>query len=200
MKVVKINEVNIILYNLHSDSLAGHFALEETYRRVKVRYYWPQMYDDVWRYVQTCDECQRKGKNKRTEPLHSIKVGQPFDRIGMDIVGPLPTTNKGNKYIVVATDYLTKWPEARALTNAKASSVVPFFYENIICRHGCPKELLTDRGTHFVNQMLDSLCEELGVKHKLTTAYHPQTNGLVKRFNRTLCKILAKFANENKNN
>ena len=131
--------------------------------------------------------------------MHPIKVEQPFDRIGIDIIGPLFTTNKGNKYIVVATDYLTKWPEARALTNAKASSVVPFFYEDIICKHGCPKELLTDRGTHFVNQMLDSLCEELGVKHKLTTAYHPQTNDLVERFNRTLCETLAKFANENKN-
>jgi hypothetical protein len=199
LKVVKTNEVDIILYNLHSDSLAEHFALEETYRRVKIRYYWPQMYDDVRRYVQTCDECQRRGKNKRTEPLHPIKVGQPFDRVGMDIIGPLPTTNKGNKYIVVVTDYLTKWPEARALKDAKASSVVPFFYEDIICRHGCPKELLTDRGTHFVNQMLDSLCAELEVKHKLTTAYYPQTNGLVERFNRTLCETLAKFANENKN-
>ena len=77
--------------------------------------------------------------------MHPIKVGQPFDRVGMDIVGPLPTTNKGNKYIVVATDYLTKWSEARALMNAKAFLVVPFFYENIIYRYGCPKELLTNR-------------------------------------------------------
>ncbi|CAB4421453.1 unnamed protein product [Rhizophagus irregularis] len=121
----------------------------------------------------------------------------PFDRIGIDIVGPLPTTKKGNKYIVVATEYLTKWPEARALPDAKASSVVSFFYEDIICRHGCPKEILTDRGSHFVNEMLNSLCDELGVKHRLSTAYHPQTNGLVERFNRTLCEALAKFSNEN---
>ena len=116
----------------------------------------------------------------------------------MDIVGPLPKTKNGNLYIVVATEYLTKWPEARAIPNAKASSVVSFFYEDIICRHGCPKEILTDRGTHFVNEMLDSLCGNLGVKHKLSTAYHPQTNGLVERFNRTLCEALAKYANENK--
>ena len=156
------------------------------------------MFEDIRTYVQSCEECQRRGKPTRTEPLHPIKVGQPFDRIGMDIVGPLPTTERGNKYIVVATDYLTKWPEARALTNAKAASVVPFFYEDIICRHGCPKVLLTDRGTHFVNEMLDSLCDQLGVKHKLSSAYHPQTNGLVERFNRTLCETLAKFSNENK--
>jgi hypothetical protein len=116
----------------------------------------------------------------------------------MDIVGPLPMTTKGNKYIVVAIDYLTKWPEARAIPNQKASSVVSFFYEDIICRHGCPKELLTDRDTHFVNDMLNTLCDELGVKHKLSIAYHPQTNGLVERYNRTLCETLAKFANDNK--
>ena len=198
LKVVRKNEVDIILYNVHSDPLAGHFGLEETFRRVAIRYYWPQYYDDIRNYVKSCDECQRRGRAKRNEPLHPIKVGQPFDRIGMDIVGPLPMTKKGNLYIVVATDYLTKWPEARALMNAKASSMVPFFYEDIICRHGCPKVLLTDRGTHFVNEMLNSLCDELGVKHKLSTAYHPQTNGLVERFNRTLCEVLAKFANEQK--
>ena len=198
IKVVKESEVEDILYHSHSDPLAGHFSLDETYRRIKIRYYWPQMFDDVRKYVKTCDECQRRGKNQRIEPLHPIKVGQPFDRLGMDIVGPLPMTNRGNKYIVVATEYLTKWPEACALPDAKASSVVSFFYEDIICRHGCPKEVLTDRGTHFVNEMLDSLCDKFGVKHKLSTAYHPQTNGLVERFNRTLCEALAKFANENK--
>ena len=197
-KVIKRNEVETILYYVHSDPLAGHFAIEETYRRVKIRYYWPQMFEDVRQYVKTCDECQRRGKNKRTEPLHPIKVGQPFDRIGMDIVGPLPKTKNGNSYIVVATEYLTKWPEARAIPDAKASSVVSFFYEDIICRHGCPKILLTDRGTHFVNEMLNSLCDKLGTKHKFLFAYYPQTNGLVERFNRTLCETLAKFANDHK--
>ncbi|GBC33562.2 DDE-type integrase/transposase/recombinase [Rhizophagus irregularis DAOM 181602=DAOM 197198] len=114
----------------------------------------------------------KKGGNRRVEPLHPIKVGMPFDRIGIDIVGPLPTTKKGNKYIVVATEYLTKWPEARALPDAKASSVVSFFYEDIICRHGCPKEILTDRGSHFVNEMLDSLCDELGALAKFSNENH----------------------------
>jgi Integrase zinc binding domain/Integrase core domain len=198
IKVVKENEVEGILYHSHSDPLAGHFSLEETYRKVKIRYYWPQMFNDVREYVQSCDECQRRGKNKRTKPLHPIKVRQLFDQLGMDIVGPLPKTARGNTHIVVATEYLTKWPEARAIPDAKASSVVSFFYEDIICQHGCPKELLTDRGTHFVNEMLDSMCNTLGVKHKLSTAYHPQTNGLVERFNRTLCEALAKYAGEKK--
>jgi len=96
----------------------------------------------------------------------------------MDFVGPLPETARGNKYIIVAMDYLTKWPEAKALPDAKALSATNFFYEDIICRHGCPKVLLTDRGTHFVNELLDALCQQLGTKHSLSIAYHPQTNGL----------------------
>ncbi|GET04437.1 putative integrase core domain protein [Rhizophagus clarus] len=199
LKVVKQDKIDDGLHHMHSDPLAGHFSLDETYRKIKIRYYWPQMFEDVRNYIKTCDECQRRGKNRRAEPLHPIKIGQPFDRVGMDIVGPLSQTKDGNKYIVVTTEYLTKWPEARAIPDAKAISVVSFFYEDIICRHGCPKEILTDRGTHFVNDMLNSLCDKFGVKHRLSTAYHPQINGLVERFNRTLCETLAKFANENKN-
>jgi hypothetical protein len=161
-----------------------------------MKYFWPNMGDDIKAYIKSCDTCQRRQRPMKTEPLHPLKVGQPFDRLGMDIVGPLPLTKNGNQYIVVATEYLTKWPEARALPDAKATSVVSFFYEDIICRHGCPRELLTDQGTHFVNALLDALCNRLGVKHRLSTAYHPQTNGLVERFNRTLCDMLAKYSSE----
>ncbi|CAH1768338.1 12537_t:CDS:2 [Entrophospora sp. SA101] len=162
--VVKSNEVEIILHNLHADSLAGHFGIEATYHRIAERYYWNQMYSDIREYVRTCDACQRRGGPTKHEYLHPIKVGQPFERLGMDIVGPLPETRKRNKYMVVAID-----------------------------QHGCPKILLTDQGTHFVNQMLDELCRVMGIKHKLSSAYHPQTNGLVERFNRTLCEALAKY-------
>ena len=198
LRVIKPAEVETILHNFHSDPLAGHFGYDETYRAISEKYFWPQMGTDIKNYVQSCNTCQQRKKPLRTEPLHPIKVGRPYDRIGMDIVGPLPRTKRGNLYIVVATEYLTKWPEARAIPDAKAASVVSFFYEDIICRHGCPRELLTDQGTHFVNEMLDAMCKRLGVNHRLSTAYHPQTNGLVERFNRTLCEILAKYTNEYK--
>ena len=152
------------------------------------------MENDIKGHVKSCDICQKRQKPIRTELLHPIKVRRPFDQLGMDIVGPLPLTKMGNQYIIVATEYLTKWPEARALPNAKAASMASFFYEDIICRHGCPKELLTDQGTHFVNELLQAMCKRVGVKHRLSTAYHPQTNGLVERFNKTLCEILAKYS------
>ncbi|GBC33783.2 putative integrase core domain protein [Rhizophagus irregularis DAOM 181602=DAOM 197198] len=176
LRVLQPSEVEPILYNFHSDLLAGHFGFNETYRTISERYYWPQMGDDIKQYVQTCEICQKWKLPIKSEPLHPIKVGRPFDRIGMDIVGLLPITRTGNQYIIVATEYLTKWPEARALPDAKAASVVPFFYDDIICRHGCPKELLTDQGTHFVNELLDSLCNRL--------------------FNWTLCELLAKYSDQ----
>ena len=122
LRVLKPSEVNSILYAFHEDPLAGHFGYAETFRAIKEKYFWPQMGEDIKAYVRSCDICQKRQRPLKTEPLHPIKVGQAFDRIGMDIVGPLPLTKRGNQYIVVATEYLTKWPEARALPDAKATS------------------------------------------------------------------------------
>src|SRR5215212_5731350 len=104
-RVIKENEVERILFGEHSDVLAGHFNIEATYQRIRSKYYWPRMYKIVEQYVKSCDACQRRGKPKRTETLHPIPVGEPFDRVGIDIVGPLKETVKGNRYIIVATEY-----------------------------------------------------------------------------------------------
>jgi hypothetical protein len=99
--------------------------------------------------------------------------------------------------MIVAMDYLTKWPEARAVSEATADATVNFIYEQIICQHGCPQIILSDRGTHFNNQMEKRLTEKFKINHLLSTPYHPQTNGLVERFNRTLCESLAKLSLKN---
>jgi transposase InsO family protein len=98
----------------------------------------------------------------------------------------------------VAMDYLTKWPEARAIPDANAENVANFIYEQIICQHGCSQILLSDRGTHFNNNLIKRLMEKFQIKHLLSSPYHPQTNGLVERFNRTLCESLAKLSLTNK--
>jgi len=131
------------------------------------------MYDDIKKYIRTCDTCQRFGKPERNEPLHSIKITQPFERIGIDIVGPLPETENKNKYMVVAIEYLTKWVEIRALDKVTAENIAKFVFEEIICRHGIPQIILTDQGSHFKNKMLDELCNNFGIKHRLSSPYHP---------------------------
>jgi hypothetical protein len=193
LKVLRRSEYEPLMKMMHNHPTAEHLGIEKTYDRIKGKYYWNQMYDDIKEYIRTCNTCQRFGRPERKEPLHSIKIGQPFERIGIDIVGPLPETGRKNKYIVVAMDYFTKWPEARALSNATAENVAKFIYEDIICRHGVPKILLSDQGSHFKNKVIDELCNKFQIKHRFSSPYHPQTNGLVERFNKTLCTTLAKM-------
>src|SRR5688572_25280192 len=136
-RVILPHEMDSVLYMFHNDTCATHESAERMMEKMKSRYYWPQMFENIRKYVKTCDACQRRGKFKRNEPLHPIPVGAPFHRIGIDYVGPLPTTKKGNKYIIVAMDYLTKWPEAKPTKEVTAAITVEFVYEDIISRHGC---------------------------------------------------------------
>src|SRR6266540_1703932 len=117
-----------------------------------------------------------------------------FERWGIDIVGPLPQTDDGYRYIVVAMDYFSRWPEARPLTHANARQVAKFIYEEIICRFGASRVLQSDRGTHFVNEIIQELTNKFQIHHSLSSPYHPQSNRLVERFNRILCEGLAKVA------
>src|SRR5436305_13623854 len=194
LRVLKEDETDAILFMTHNHETGGHFGADTTYNKIADRYYWKGMYDDIKKYVKSCDTCQRREQKGGKSYLNPIEVGEPFERIGIDFVGPLERTKRRNRYILVVTDYLTKWPEAKAMKEATAENVVKFIYERIICRHGCPKIILSDRGTHFRNKLVDGLCEKFEIKHKLSSPYHPQTNGLVERFNRTLCESLAKLS------
>lgn len=192
LKVIQKHEVEPILYMLHNHPLGGHLGTDIVFNKVRNLYYWPQMYENIKAYIKGCDNCQRRGRKRNKQPLQPIPVGKPFEKIGIDFVGPLPRTQRGNKYIIVATDYLTKWPEARAVSEATAVKAANFIYDEIICRHGCPQTILSDRGTHFRNHIVDNLLEKFRIKHLYSTPYHPETNGLTERFNRTLCESLAK--------
>src|SRR6266498_3547597 len=199
LKVLKRNKMESILSLAHEHPLSGHFGLEATLSKLKERYYWPKMKDDIKSYIQTCDQCQRHEKITDENELHSIRIKESFYQWRIDIVGPLIETARGNKYIVVAIDYFTKYPEARALANANARNIANFLYEDIICRHGCPRKIISDRGTHFNNQVIENLLERFKIRHNLSTPYHPKTNGLVERFNKTLCESLAKLNDEREN-
>ena len=196
-KVIQKKELPALLYMMHNDPTSGHFATDAMFQKIRTRYYWPQYYEDIRKYVKSCDSCQRRGRSKANNLLHPIPVHSPFYQIGIDFVGPLPRTKRGKKYIIVAMDYLTKWPEARAVSEATAEATSKFLYEQIICQHGCPQIILSDRGTHFNNNLIKGLMEKFKINHLLSTPYHPQTNGLVERFNRTLCESLAKLSLKN---
>ena len=118
---------------LYSHPSEGHLGIEKVVKKVREKYYWPQFFKDIKIYVSTCDSCQRRRKSLKKGEYYPIPVGEPFEMIGIDFVGPLPRTKKGNKYIIVAIDYLTKWSEAKAVQKANAKTAAIFIYEEIIC-------------------------------------------------------------------
>ena len=168
----------------HSIPLAGHLGKKKTTNRVLQRFYWPTIHRDIAEFCRTCESCQkcssRKGVRAPLVPLPIIS--QPFERITMDIVGPLPRSRLGNRYVLVICDYATRYPEAVPMKHIDAVSVteelVKFF-----SRVGVPREILTDQGTNFTSQLLVELYRMLHIQPIRTTPYHPQTDGLVERFN-----------------
>ncbi|GBC33666.2 putative integrase core domain protein [Rhizophagus irregularis DAOM 181602=DAOM 197198] len=154
LKIIRRHEFEGLMYIAHDHELAGHFGIDATYNRIKDRYYWKGMRKDVEAYVKSCNSCQRRGKPMGKHELNVIKVIKPFYQIGIDVVGPLSVMKRNNRYIVTAMDYFTKWPEARALKIADAKEIARFIYKDIICRHGCPKRILSDRGSHFNNKLI----------------------------------------------
>ena len=155
--------------------------------------YWPTAYKDVAEYCKTCVECQKATTTKGTKaPMISLPIiGEPFHRIAMDIVGPLQRSTKGNKYILVLCDYATRFPEAIPLKSIAAEAVAEELVK-VFSSYGIPKEILTDQGTNFTSQLLQELYNLIGIKAIRTSPYHPQTDGLVERFNRTMKEMLRK--------
>ena len=183
----------------HDGPLGGHLGYKKVFDQLSQKYWWPRMYNDIMKWTLECQICQAHNSPKQPTmgKLQNIPVEGPWHRIGMDLVGPLPESKFGNKYILVIQDYFTKWPEAFPLKSMTAEEVAQIYVEELICRHGAPQILLTDQGKQFVGQLLHAINEKLKVSKAQTTAYHPQTDGLVERFNGTLLHGLAKLGNEN---
>ncbi len=196
LRVVDATQLYLLLYTFHNDPTAGHVSAKKMLEKLRSRYFWPNMTKDVEQYVQSCYQCQMKQPIRKINELHPIPPSRIFDRWGVDVVGPLPITQQQNRYIVVAVDYLSRWQEAKPLKEATASTIANFLYYEIICRYGCFKHLHTDRGTEFVNEVVQELMERFRVKHHRSTPYRPQANGLVERFNKTLCDSLVKLSEE----
>ena len=180
-----------VLKLAHSIPIAGHLGKDKTARRILRRFYWPTVFQDVKKYCQQCPECQltqRKGSNRA--PMISLPVmGEPFERITMDIIGPLPKTRQGHRYVLVVCDYATRYPEAIPLKKFTAPAIAEELI-GLFSRHGVPREILTDQGTNFTSQLLKELYQMIGVTPIKTSPYHPQTDGLVERFNQTLKQML----------
>ena len=186
-----------VLQLAHEIPLAGHMGKGKTTQRVLQRFYWPTVYQDVAEFCRSCESCQkcphRKVPKAQLIPLPIIS--EPFQRIALDIVGPLPRSRSGNRYVLVICDYATRFPEAVPLRSIEAEKIAEELIR-LFARVGIPNEILTDQGSNFTSQLLSELYRLLHVHPIRTSPYHPQTDGLVERFNQTLKLMLRKTAGE----
>ncbi|GJR87856.1 reverse transcriptase domain-containing protein [Tanacetum coccineum] len=177
----------------------GHHGANFTAKKVfDADFFWPTIYRDAHTMIKSCDTCQRQGKiSQRNEmPQNAIQVYEIFDVWGIDFMGPFPSL-RGNKYILVDVDYLSKWVEAKALPINDARVVVKFL-KSLFARFGTPRAIISDRRTHFYNDKFAKVMFKYGVTHRLATAYHPQTSGQVEVSNRGLKRILERTVGENR--
>lgn len=161
------------------------------------------MYRSVDRYLKSCTECQRH-KTSTLAPAGYLQPieppGSPFERVGIDFLGPFPLSTSGNRWIIVAIDHLTRYAETASVPTATALQVATFLLSNIILRHGAPRVLLSDRGSPFLAQVVHNVLSLTRTLHSTTTAYHPQTNGLTERLNHTLAQMISMYVSADHTN
>ena len=164
-KVLRKGQTEPILFLFHNDPTAGHFGANKTYAKMQRLYYWPNMFAEVKKYVESCHECQVQGVHRKNNPIYPIEPNAPWKRVGIDFIGPMPITEKGNRYVIIAIDYFTRFPEARAVPRAIAQEAAKFIYEEIICRHGIVDIIHSDQGTYFNNKLIKALMKRFDMKH-----------------------------------
>ncbi|UYV65370.1 K02A2.6-like, partial [Cordylochernes scorpioides] len=197
--VVPEVKIPCVLREVHSGASGSHFGVTKTLRKVRERFYWVYCREDVENWCRRCTTCAAsKGPQTRSRgKMREYNVGAPFERIAIDVAGPFPVTEDGNKYLLVAMDYFTKWPEVYAIPNQEAATVARVLVDNLICRFGVPLELHSDQGRNFESEIFRELCQVLGIWKTRTTPLHPQSDGMVERFNKTMVEHLSKVVEQN---
>ena len=189
-----------VMWNFHDAVTAGHLGVRRTYDKItRSNYYWPHLRRYVQDYISSCDICEeRKNPTRKKRSYMKTHVsGVKFERIGVDIAGPFPKSTNGYVYILVLSDYFTKFMEIFPLRNIEAQTVAETMFRGWIKRYGCPQEIHSDQGAQFESQLFLEMCKFLQINKTRTTSYHPQSDGMVERLNRTIKDMLSKYISVN---
>jgi transposase InsO family protein len=178
----------------HNALHAGHQGEKKTADILRRRFYWPGYRKSAKFWCRSCDRCQRRRpKSEKRAPLFQLGAGNPNDCVAMDLLGPFdPPTDRGNRYILVISDIFSKWTTAYAIPNKEAATVCKAFTDHAN-KFGYSRRIHSDRGTEFQNELVNTIATTMGIEQTRTTAYRPQSDGQVERFNRTLIKMLKSF-------
>ena len=178
-----------VLYGYH-DCLAGggHLGVNKTFGAIRLKYWWPNLYQTVHDYINNCDICQRikVDRHHHPAPLHPLPVDEVFSRLHTDILGPLHKTKEGYQYCLIIVDSFSKWCESFPLITQEATEIASVLYNEIFTRFGAPHTIVSDRGRNFMSKLVKALCEMFVITCHYTSSYHPQTNATVERLNSTL--------------
>ena len=198
-QVVLPSSVRNAVIELAHDGLAGHLGEKKTYRKILNSFFWPGMKKQVSDHIKRCHVCQVVGKPNKVippAPLHPIPVvSEPFEKIVVDCVGPLPKTKRGNQYLLTVMCSSIRYPEAFPLKDIKAKHVVKHLLQ-LFTRVGIPKVVQTDQGSNFTSDLMTQVMKELNVVKKISTAYRPQTQGCLERFHQTFKSMIKKYCFE----
>ena len=191
--VVPLGRRKQVLSIAHSSSIAGHFGVKKTHAKISQHFIWPGLWPQVKEFVRTCAGCQLAAKqHKARAPLQPLPcVGEPFQKVAFDLVGPLPRTPSGNKYLLTAMCLYTKFPHAVPLKKVDNVSVLEAMME-IFAMYGMPNELLTDQGSVFTSKLTSLMCKTFAISKIRTSPYHPQSDGALERWHACLKGMVKK--------
>ncbi|GJW87091.1 reverse transcriptase domain-containing protein [Tanacetum coccineum] len=203
LRCVGPSQANYVLREIHEGSCSMHAGTRFVVAKaLRIGYYWPTMHKDARALIKACQECQVHKPVPRNpqEKLNPITSPWPFYKWGIDIAGPFPKRPGKVKFLIVVMNYFTKWIEAKPVATITRNQVKKFVWENIVCRFGLPREIISDNGKQFRDNPFKDWCEKLCIQQHFTFVKHPQTNGLVKRANRSLGEgIKVRLGKNNKN-
>lgn len=196
------SEIQEILKEFHVTSLGGHEGVNKTFNRIKQYYKWKNMFKDIQKYVRSCEQCQKNKCSRHTKlPMIITTTSKvPFEKIFLDIVGPLNQSDNNNKYVLTFHDDLTKFSIAIPLPNQEANTIAHAFATRIVCQYGIPDSIVTDQGSNFMSEVFKETCRLLKIKKIHCSSYHPQSNGSLERSHRTLVEYLRHFLNQDLTN
>lgn len=182
----------------HEPPLGAHPGARKMYSTLRRGVYWPAMVADVYGHVARCTGCSRShlDERKHTSTLKLFPATQPRASLAMDILGPLPESGGGQKFILVMVDRFSKLSRAVPMRVITAVEVASAFVDVWIASYGIPDSVMADNGPQFGSVLFQGVLGLLGIVSKYTTPYHPQTNGLVERYNRTLVRQLRIYVAE----
>ncbi len=188
----------VVLHQLHNCPTAGHLGTYKTLERIKRRFYWVGWRRNVMRYVSHCTTCNtvKRPHTKQKVPLTQQLFCEAFERISIDLIGPLPRTRRGHRFAVTMECNFTKWVEVAPLRTEETIEIADAIFRELVSRFGCMYNLHSDRGPQFTSQVYTTLLKKLDVTHSLTTAYNPKSSGLIENFNKVLKSMIKTYVED----